>query len=578
MKDVKKSTFLGIMRYLKRRKFSLVFVILSAVLQVLFTLLIPYLAGKGIDCILSEGNVDFASLTKFLIAILCCTVGAAISQWILNVLSQKISYAVLSDARVDAFDKIQTLPLKFLDGTASGSVAGAVISDAEQFADGLLLGFTQLFTGIATILGLIVVLFVLRWEIALVVLCITPLSLVSAKFISSRSYKMFRAQSLSRAEQTAYIDEEIGNLKLVKAFSREGACGERFEELNKELNEISLKAVFFSSITNPVTRFLNALVYALVALTGAMLVLGTGGTFSVGSFGSVLSYCTQYTKPFNEITETIAEFQNSLACAARLFALTNEESESSDEGAEVLKEPQGAISLTHVDFSYEKEKPLIEDLNVEVKAGEKVAIVGPTGCGKTTLINLLMRFYDVDGGRISIDGKDLRTITRRSLRENIGMVLQETWLKSATVRENIRMGKPNASDEEVTEACKAAHAHNFILQLPEGYDTVLSESGSLSQGQRQLLCIARVMLLKPPMLILDEATSNIDTRTERKVQDAFEKLMEGRTSFIVAHRLSTIENADLILVMKAGKIVEQGTHLDLLSRRGFYYELYHARF
>ncbi len=577
----KRAVFRGILRYLKPYGFFLTLTVALALVNVAATLAVPYLAGAGVDCILGAGEVRFARLYRIFYAIGGCIAVAALSQWALTAAGNRIAYHVLADIRSDAFRKIQILPLKYLDGRAYGETASVVISDAEQFSDGLLLAFNQFFTGVSTVLGVLVILFVLRWEVALVVLLVTPLSLLTAKFISSRTYSMFKAQSEVRAEQTAFIDEMIGNLKVVKAFCHEDENEEVFREINDRYRKCSLKAVFFSSTTNPTTRFINAIAYALVALAGAFLVIGTAGTatpFTVGGLTSVLNYSTQYTKPFNEISEVVAEFQNAVACAARLFSLIGEEAEPSDLGNQTLGRAKGEVKLENVEFSYAPEQKLIENLNVSAPAGKRIAIVGPTGCGKTTLINLLMRFYDVNGGSVKVDGKDVRALTRRSLRENYGMVLQETWLKEATVRENLCMGRPGATEEEMTEAAKAAHCHNFITRLPEGYDTVVGDEGNLSQGQKQLLCIARVMLCRPPMLILDEATSNIDTRTELKVQDAFQKLMQGRTCFIVAHRLSTIRNADLILVMKAGNIIEQGTHEELLARRGFYYELYNAQF
>ena len=578
---MKNSTFRSILRYLKPYTFYLVCTILLAIVNVAGSLAVPYLAGLGIDCIVGKGDVDFTSLYRIFIAITGCIGAAAVSQWLMSLSNNKIAYHVLADVRKDAFRKIGVLPLKYLDGRAYGETASILITDAEQFADGLLLGFTQLFTGAATILGVLVIMFLMRWEVALVVMCVTPLSLFAAKFISSRTYKMFKEQSEVRAQQTAFIDEMVGNLKVVKAFSHEDENEVTFDEINGRLKKVSLRAVFFSSTTNPTTRFINAVVYALVALSGALLVISTAGTaapFTVGNLSSLLSYSSQYTKPFNEISEVITEFQNAIACAARIFALIAEEEEPSDKDNISLDKVKGEVRLENIYFSYNPEQKLIENLSVLAPAGKRVAIVGPTGCGKTTLINLLMRFYDVDGGKVTVDGNDLKEITRKSLRENYGMVLQETWLKTATVRENLCMGRPEATEEEMIEAAKAAHAHSFILRLPQGYDTVIGDEGALSQGQKQLLCIARVMLCRPPMLILDEATSNIDTRTELKVQDAFRKLMEGRTCFIVAHRLSTIENADLILVMNAGTIIEQGTHKELLDQHGFYYNLYNAQF
>ena len=584
MKKIKKrpeGTFRGILGYLKPYSLFLVCTVVCAVVYVAATLVVPYLAGLAIDCMAGANEVDYPRLYALFAAIGVSIALTALSQWLMSLSNNHIAYRVLADIRRDAFRKLGVLPLKYLDGRSYGKTASVVITDAEQFSDGLLLGFTQLFTGAATILGVLAILFVLRWEVALVVLCVTPLSLFVAKFIASHTYSMFKKQAATRAEQTGFIDEMIGNLKIVKAFSHEGENEEKFDEINERLRACSLRAIFYSSTTNPGTRLVNNIVYALVALVGAFLVIATAGAavpFTVGNLSSVLSYATQYTKPFNEITEVITEFQNALACAARLFALIGEEEQPSDEGNIELTNVRGEVRLSDVSFSYDPEKPLIEHLNVLAPAGKRVAIVGPTGCGKTTLINLLMRFYDVDKGCVSVDGHDVREITRKSLRSHYGMVLQETWLKKATVRENLLMGNPEATEEEMIEAARAAHAHGFISRLPEGYDTVIGDEGALSQGQRQLLCIARIMLTRPPMLILDEATSSIDTRTEMRVQDAFQKLMQGRTCFIVAHRLSTIENADLILVMKAGTIIEQGTHKELLQKGGFYSELYKAQF
>ncbi|MCI8343568.1 MAG: ABC transporter ATP-binding protein [Clostridia bacterium] len=573
-----KGTFLGVLHYLKPYWLYLTVTVLLALVTVAMTLAVPYLVGLAIDCIVGAGNVDYARLGDLFLAIGACVGITALSQWLMSLSNNKIAYHVLADVRKDAFRKIQTLPLRYLDSHAYGELASVIVSDTEQFAEGLLLGFTQLFTGIITIAGTLGIMLAMRWQIALIVFCITPLSLFAAKFIASRTYSMFKKQSETRAEQTAFIDEMIGNLKVVKAYTHEDENQEAFQEVNERLRKCSLRAIFFSSTTNPTTRFINSVVYAAVALVGAFTVISTGGLFTVGNLSTFLSYSNQYTKPFNEITEVITEFQNALACAARVFALIGQEDQISDEGAKELESAQGNVALTNVRFSYDPARKLIEGLNVNVPAGKRVAIVGPTGCGKTTIINLLMRFYDVNGGSISVDGEDIRAITRRSLRKNYGMVLQETWLKKATVRENLCMGKPNATEEEMIAAAKAAHAHSFIKRLPHGYDTVIGDEGALSQGQKQLLCIARIMLCLPPMLILDEATSSIDTRTELKVQDAFAKLMQGRTCFIVAHRLSTIQSADLILVMNAGNIVEQGTHEQLLAKGGFYAELYRAQF
>ena len=582
MKTVsRRENFRTILRYLKPFAPLLALSMLCALATVAAQLAVPYFIGKAIDCIIGENNVHYEEIFSIFVAIGACIAVAFVAQYLLSLINNRIVFHLLAQVREDAFAKLQRLPLKYLDARPYGEVAGIVLTDAEQFADGLLLGFTQLLTGVTTILGVLVILFVMRWEIALVVVCVTPLSLFAARFISSRTYKTFKRQAEVRADQTAFIDEAIGNLKVVKAYTHEDENAEVFREKNEEFRKCALRAVFFASTPNPVTRFINSIVYAGVALTGALICISTAGTalaFTVGSLSSCLFYTNQYTKPFNEITEVLAEFQNSLACAARIFALTAEEEQPSDEGCADLGRAKGDVALEDVSFSYRPDQELIRDFNVSVTAGHRVAIVGPTGCGKTTVINLLMRFYDVNGGSVSVDGQDVRNITRASLRKNYGMVLQETWLKRASVRENLCMGKPDCTEEEMIAAAKAVHAHGFIKRLPKGYDTVIGGEGSLSEGQKQLLCVARVMICRPPMLILDEATSNIDTRTEKLVQDAFAKLMEGRTCFIVAHRLSTIQNADVILVMNAGKIVEQGTHEQLLKKGGFYAQLYQAQF
>ena len=577
----RRENFRTILRYLKPFAPLLALSMLCALATVAAQLAVPYFIGKAIDYIIGENNVHYEEIFSIFVAIGACIAVAFVAQYLLSLINNRIVFHLLAQVREDAFAKLQRLPLKYLDARPYGEVAGIVLTDAEQFADGLLLGFTQLLTGVTTILGVLVILFVMRWEIALVVVCVTPLSLFAARFISSRTYKTFKRQAEVRADQTAFIDEAIGNLKVVKAYTHEDENAEVFREKNEEFRKCALRAVFFASTPNPVTRFINSIVYAGVALTGALICISTAGTaaaFTVGSLSSCLFYTNQYTKPFNEITEVLAEFQNSLACAARIFALTAEEEQPSDEGCADLGRAKGDVALQDVSFSYRPDQDLIRDFNVSVTAGHRVAIVGPTGCGKTTVINLLMRFYDVDGGSVSVDGQDVRNITRASLRKNYGMVLQETWLKRATVRENLCMGKPDCTEEEMIAAAKAVHAHGFIKRLPKGYDTIIGGEGSLSEGQKQLLCVARVMICRPPMLILDEATSNIDTRTEKLVQDAFAKLMEGRTCFIVAHRLSTIQNADVILVMNAGRIVEQGTHEQLLKKGGFYAQLYQAQF
>ena len=582
MKTVgKRETMRGIFRYLKPHAPLLVLTVLCALVNVAAQLAVPFLVGRAIDFLLGAGNVDYGKVFSIFYAVGGCIAAAFAAQYLMSLINNRIVYHLLAEVRTDTFAKLQRLPLRFLDSHPYGEVSGIVLTDAEQFSDGLLLGFTQLFTGVVTILGVLVILFVLRWEVALVVVLVTPLSLFAARFISSHTYKTFKRQAEVRAEQTAFIDEAIGNLKVVKAYTHEDENEAFFAVQNEELRKCSLRALFYASTPNPVTRFVNSLVYAGVALTGAILAISTAGTaaaFSVGALTTCLSYCNQYTKPFNEITEVLAEFQNSLACAGRIFALQQEEEQPSDEGARDLGRARGEVALTDVSFSYSPDRRLIEHFNVRVGAGKRVAIVGPTGCGKTTVINLLMRFYDVDGGSVSVDGVDVRAMTRASLRRNYGMVLQETWLKHATVRENLCMGRPDCTEEEMVAAAKAVHAHGFIRRLPKGYDTVIGAQGSLSEGQKQLLCVARVMLCRPPMLILDEATSNIDTRTEHLVQDAFARLMEGRTCFIVAHRLSTIKNADLILVMRDGSIIEQGTHDELLLKDGFYADLYRAQF
>ena len=565
---------------LKHYRAALVASLLLAAAIVALTLYIPLLTGQAIDCIIARGNVDWNGVWKACIAIGICTLLSALFQWLMNVINNRITYGMVKRLRREAFEKLQKLPLSYIDSHPTGDVLSRLIGDVDQFTDGLLLGFAQFFTGILTILGTLIIMLTLRWQIALVVIFITPLSLFVASFIAKKTYSMFRLQSQTRAEQTALIEEYIGNHKVVLAYGREEAVEEIFDEVNTRLGKCALRATFFSSTTNPSTRFVNNLVYAGVALVGALICITPTSTLTVGTLSVFLNYANQYTKPFNEISGVLTELQNALACAARVFEILDEQEFIPDAPtAHVIEEAQGNVTLENVAFSYTPEQDLIKDLNLTVSPGQRIAIVGPTGCGKTTLINLLMRFYDVNNGSISVDGKDIRNVTRKSLRASWGMVLQDTWLRAATVRENICMGRPDATEEEMIAAAKAAHAHSFIKRLPKGYDTVLGENGgSLSQGQKQLLCIARVMLVLPPMLILDEATSSIDTRMELKIQGAFAEMMKGRTSFIVAHRLSTIESADRILVMNSGKIVEQGTHQELLQAHGFYYNLYNSQF
>ncbi|WP_249313066.1 ABC transporter ATP-binding protein [Congzhengia minquanensis] len=574
----KKSTIRKILNYIKKYRWLMLLSILLAALTVVLTLYVPILVGKAIDCIVAPGKVNFSILGYLLIQIAIAAALTALFQWIMNMINNRVTYHVVRDIRADAFRKIQILPLKLLDAHQSGEIISRVIADVDQFADGLLMGFTQLFSGIVTILVTLVFMLFINVKITLVVVLLTPVSLFVANFVAKHTYQMFRSQSEIRAEQTAFIDEMVGNQKVVQAFSREDETLKLFDEINERLEKSSLKAIFYSSLTNPSTRFVNSLVYAGVGLFGALAALN--GNLSVGGLTSFLSYANQYTKPFNEISGVVTELQNALACAARIFELIEETPQIPEpENPCVLQNVKGRLSLRDVSFSYVPERKLIEHFNLAVQPGQRIAIVGPTGCGKTTLINLLMRFYDVTGGSIVLEGEDIRNVTRKSLRQSYGMVLQETWLKSGTIRDNIKMGAPEASDEAMVEAAKASHAHSFIKRLPKGYDTEISDDGgSLSQGQKQLLCIARVMLNKPPMLILDEATSSIDTRTELKIQDAFARLMQGRTSFIVAHRLSTIQNADKILVMKDGNIVEQGSHTELIEKNGFYAKLYNSQF
>lgn len=563
---------------LGRYRIFLVFSILLATVSVALTLYIPKLTGHAVDYVIGKGKVNFPGVIQVMIQIGVCTLITALAQWLMNVCNNKMTYQMVQDIRNEAFDKIEQLPLKYIDGHPYGEVVSRVIADVDQFSDGLLMGFTQLFTGIATIVGTFCFMLSVNVSITFVVVLITPVSFFVANFIAKRTFRMFRLQSEIRGEQTGLIDEMIGNQKVVQAFGRGEDVTERFDEVNKRLQEASLRATFFSSITNPATRFVNSLVYTGVGITGAFAVVR--GAMSVGQLSSFLSYANQYTKPFNEISGVVTEFQNAIACAQRVFTLIDEEPQIPEpEHAVHLTDIDGNVKVEDVSFSYLPGQHLIEDFNLEVKPGQRIAIVGPTGCGKTTLINLLMRFYDVNAGSIKVEDIDIREMTRKSLRAGYGMVLQETWLKTGTIRENIAMGRPDATEEEIVEAAKASHIHNYIRRLPKGYDTWITEDGGgLSQGQKQLLCIARVMLCRPPMLILDEATSSIDTRTEIKIQQAFAKLMEGRTTFIVAHRLSTIREADVILVMKDGKIIEQGNHEVLMKKEGFYHHLYESQF
>ena len=572
------STLEKVLGRIARYRLNAVLSILLSAVYVGLSLYVPILAGRAIDNIIAPGSVDYAQIMLELTKIAVVAAIAALAQWLMNIINNSMTYNVVKDMRTEAFDRLMKLPLSYIDAHPYGETVSRIIADVDQFADGLLLGFSQLFTGILTIIGTLIFMLSVNAPITLAVVILTPLSLFVARFIARRTHSMFARQGEDRAEQTAFVEEMIGNQKVVQAFAHEQANEERFDEINKRLSESSLQAIFYSSITNPATRFINSLVYAAVGLTGAFAAVA--GSITVGGLSAFLSYANQYTKPFNEISGVITEFQNALVCAERIFALIEEPTEEPDASdACVLDHAEGIVQANAVAFSYAADRPLIKCLDLDVKSGERVAIVGPTGCGKTTLINLLMRFYDVNAGSISVDGTDIRNITRHSLRRNYGMVLQETWLKEGTIRDNIVMGKPDATEKEIIDAAKAAHSHGFITRLPKGYDTVIGEDGgSLSQGQKQLLCITRVMLCLPPMLILDEATSSIDTRTEQHIQHAFAQLMQGRTSFIVAHRLSTIKNADMILVMKDGDIIEKGKHDELVARGGFYAALYNSQF
>ncbi len=571
-----KETLKKVIKYTGKYKIFLIVSILLSIVTVALTLYIPIITGNAIDFILAEGKVDFESIVPLIRAMVCIILATSLTQWLMNLCNNHLTYGIVKDIRDEAFTKIQSLPLKYIDSHSTGDLVSRVISDADQFADGLLMGFTQLFSGVATIIGTLIFMVSVNFKISLVVILLTPLSFVVASLIAKNTYAMFKKQSETLGEETAFIDEMVGDIKTVQSFGYQQKAIDDFSKINSRLGQYSQKAIFFSSITNPATRFVNNLVYVGVGLSGALSVISGG--LSVGQLQCFLSYANQYTKPFNEISGVVTELQNALACAGRIFELIEEPSEKVNEKAIALDSVSGNVTFKDVKFSYNPEQKLIENFNLEVKSGQRVAIVGKTGCGKTTLINLLMRFYDTTGGSISVDGVNINDITKDSLREHYGMVLQETWIKTGTVRENITIGKPNASDEEVIQASKASYAHSFIKRLPNGYDTVIKDDGTLSQGQKQLLCITRVMLAIPSILILDEATSSIDTRTEIKVQKAFSNLMQGRTSFIVAHRLSTIKEADIILVMDSGHIMEMGNHEELLNKHGFYYDLWNSQF
>ena len=571
-----KTVFKRVIAVIGRSKLLLFLSLILSVASVILSLYIPVLAGRAIDGIKLHGNVDFEIIKKCLFGILICAIVGGVLQWVMNIINNRIAYNTVRDIRSKAFSHMQTLPVAFADSHPYGDIVSRITADAEQFADGLILGFSQLFTGVVTIAVTLVFMLTISPLITLAVVVLTPISLFTARFIARRTYSMFKKQSETRGEQTALINEMIQNQKTVQAFSYEDRAVERFDESNEKLRKYSLKSIFFSSLTNPTTRFINNLIYAVVGLMGGIFAIG--GMVTVGGFVSFLAYSNQYTKPFNEISGVVTELQNALACAARIFELIDEKPEESDKNCSALSDPEGSVEFDNVRFSYDKSKKLIDGFDFFAPSGKTIAVVGPTGCGKTTLINLLLRFYDVDGGSIKVDDENINGITRHSLRHHFGMVLQDTWIKNGTVRENIAFGKPDATDEEIIAAAKAARAHSFIKRLKNGYDTVIGDDDGLSEGERQLLCIARVMLMKPPMLILDEATSSIDTRTELKVQDAFNTLMQGRTSFVVAHRLSTIRHADCILVMKDGKVAEQGTHEELLAKNGFYTKLYNSQF
>ena len=579
----KKNVYKRVLKQLRPYSAAIVLTIILALVTVAGNLWAPIIFGDIIDCIISAGNVDFEGMGYKFILLGGVIAATCAAQWLMSIVNNKITYEVVRDIRAQAFSHIQDLPLNFIDSHSYGEIVSRNIADVDQFADGLLMGFTQLFTGVLTIIGTLVLMLTINWIIALIVFFITPLSLFVARFIATRTYSMFVATSRIRGEQTAFVEEMVDNLKVVQAFNREDDNQKKFDDINEELTKTSLKSIFYSSLTNPCTRFVNSIVYAAVALSGALTLIYPGilpVAFTAGRLTTLLSYSNQYTKPFNEISGVVTELQNAVACAARIYELIDEPAQQPDASdAEILENVRGDVSFEDVNFSYVPEKPLIRNLNISAASGQRVAIVGPTGCGKTTLINLLMRFYEPQSGRVTVDGKDICSVTRASLRRQYGMVLQDTWLMSGTVRDNIVLGAPDATDEQVIAAAKATHAHNFIMQLENGYDTVIGEDGgNLSQGQKQLLCITRIMLCLPPVLILDEATSSIDTRTEMRIQNAFAKLMKGRTSFIVAHRLSTVKEADIILVMKDGNIIEQGSHESLIAEGGFYYQLYNSQF
>lgn len=573
-----KNTLQRILSLLKQNKILVALSLVFSLIIIALSLYIPILIGDAIDKIIGEGNVDFKSISSIILLVAVSIIITAVLQWIMNFVNNKITFNCVHDLREKAFNKLQKTPLSYIDRQPAGETVSRVINDVDTFADGLLMGFTQLFSGVLTIIGTLVLMLVINWKIALIVVILTPASLLVARFIATRTHKMFKLQAETKGEQTAFIDEMVGNQKTVQAFLHCDDAEEKFEEINKRLNNYSLKATFFSSMVNPSTRLVNSVIYAIVCFVGAINVINNP-IFTVGALSCLLSYAGQYAKPFNEISGVITELQNAFTCAERVFKLLDEKEEVSDENNKSLSSVEGGFDVKNVGFSYSPEKPLIKNLNLNIKPGQRIAIVGPTGCGKTTFINLLMRFYDVTDGDIEIDGNSIKDITRHSLRSNIGMVLQETWLKSGTIKENIIMGAPEATDDEIVTAAKATHAHSFIKRLPDGYDTVIGEDGgNLSEGQKQLLCITRIMLSQPPVLILDEATSSIDVRTEQYIQRSFQKLMEGKTSFIVAHRLSTIKEADIILVMKDGNIIEQGNHKTLLEQKGFYHELYYSQF